>query len=119
MLTTERLLRVLIELIFVLLGLLVIWLGLAGYIFFNRHNIYWPALSVILILWSIRVLYRPASRWSAWENRIRGSSLLLVGLLLLAIAYVPFPWVGRLLALAGLMLVLRGIVSSVLILRAL
>jgi hypothetical protein len=43
--------------------------------------------------------------------------LTLLGLVLLAISRVPFLWVGRLLALAGIVLMLRGLIGSALILR--
>jgi hypothetical protein len=43
--------------------------------------------------------------------------LTLLGMVMLAISRVPFPWVGRLLAFAGILLMLRGVVSTVLILR--
>src|SRR5260370_4443440 len=54
MLTPERLLRLMIEFIFVLLGGLLIWLGLAGPAHgrtVDRHGAPWLALSVALILW--------------------------------------------------------------------
>ncbi len=53
MFTPERLLRLVIEIIFVLLGLLVVWLGLTGHIFFDRHKLPWLILSVALILWGV------------------------------------------------------------------
>ena len=43
-----------IEIIFVLLGLLVVWLGLTGHIFFDRHKLSWLILSLALILWGLR-----------------------------------------------------------------
>ncbi|GAC1660535.1 MAG: hypothetical protein NVS9B4_11640 [Candidatus Acidiferrum sp.] len=117
MLSTDRLLRLFIELIFVLLGLLVMWLGFAGRIFFYRHTAAWPIMSITLVLLGLYALFRPDSRRSVGENRTRGFSLLLLGTLLLAIPYVPFLWVGPLIALAGVVLILRGIAASVLILR--
>ena len=117
MLTPERLLRVTIELIFILLGLLVSWLALAQRISVDRHGKGWLILSVVLILWGVRALYKPGQWWARWENWTRGLSLLLLGILMLVITRVPFAWVGRMLAAGGAVLVLRGIVASALLFR--
>ena len=117
MLTPQKLLRVTIELIFIVLGGLVIWLGLSGQIFFDRRKPGWLILSVALILWGLRAMYRPGKWWSRWEDWTRGISLVLLGIVMFAISRVPFLWVGKLLALVGLLLVLRGIIGSVLVFR--
>ena len=117
MLTPERLLRLVIEIIFVLLGLLVVWLGLTGHIFFDRHKLPWLVLSVALILSGIRGIYRKPGSKPPPEDYIRAVSLTVLGIVLLAISRVPFTWVGMLLACAGLLLAVRGIVGSVLLLR--
>ena len=70
MLTPERLLRLVIEIIFVLLGLLVVWLGLTGHIFFDRHKLPWLVLSVALILWGIRGIYRKPGEQAAAAGRL-------------------------------------------------
>ena len=54
MLTPQNLQRVVIELVFVLLGGLIVWLGLTGQIFFDRRRLPWLILSVALILWGLR-----------------------------------------------------------------
>ena len=115
MLAPQKILRVAIELIFILLGGLIVWLGLTGQIFFDRRKPGWLILSVALILWGLRAMYRPGQWWSRWERWTRGISLILLGIVMLAISRVPFLWVGNLLALVGLLLVLRGIMGSVLI----
>jgi len=117
MLTTERLLRLIIEVIFVLLGALVIWLGLTGRMMVDRHRPGWLILSSVLILWGLRALYKPGQWWLRWENWTRGLSLTLLGLLMLAIARVPFEWVGPLLAAGGGLLVVRGLIGSALVFR--
>ena len=105
-----------VEFVFVLLGLLVVWMGLSARIFFDRHAIAWLVLSVALLAWGFLAFGKPspAAHWRKW---VRGASLLLLGILLLAISRVPFLWVGRLLAAAGLVLLLRGIAGMFLILR--
>src|SRR5258708_21857228 len=117
MLTPERLLRVFIELIFVLLGLLVIWLGVERRIYVDRHSSGWLILSVALILWGLRALYKPGQWWLRWQNWTRGLSLALLGVLMLLISRVPFLWVGPMLAAGGRLLVLRGVIASFLIFR--
>ena len=115
MLTPDKMLRLFIELIFVLLGGLVVWLGVTGHILFDRRKISWLVLSVALIVWGVRVLLQRGQFWLKWENWTRGLSLVLVGVMMLAISRVPFPWVGPLLATAGILLALRGFVGAVLL----
>jgi hypothetical protein len=117
MLTPQQVLRITIELIFVLLGGLVVWLGLTGHILFDRRKPGWLVLSVAVILWGVRALYKPGQWWSRAEQWTRGLSLTLLGLVMLAISRVPFPWVGPLLAFAGFVLIIRGLIGSALILR--
>ena len=120
MLTPERLLRLIIEFIFILLGALLIWFAFAGPVYgrtVDRHSLSWVILSVVLILWGLRALYKPGQWWLRWQNWTRGLSLVLLGILMLVISRVPFPWVGPLLAVAGGLLVLRGVIGSALIYR--
>ena len=120
MLTPERLFRLMIEFIFVLLGGLLICLGLAGPAhgrIVDRHGGAWLILSVALILWGLRALYKPGQWWLRWENWTRGLSLALLGVLMLVISRVPFLWVGPMLAAGGALLVLRGVLASFLIFR--
>jgi hypothetical protein len=117
MVTPERMLRLIIEIIFVLLGGLVAWLGWTGHIFFDRRKISWAVLSSALILWGLRALHKPNKSWTRWENWTRGLSLTLLGLVMLAISRVPFAWVGPLLAAGGVLLMLRGIIGAALVFR--
>ena len=117
MLTPQRLLRIIIEVIFVFLGVLATWLGLSGQLFFDRHTPTWMILSAALIMWGLRALYKPGQWWSRWEHWTRGVSLVVLGVVMLAISRAPFLWVGRLIAIAGVVLVLRGLIGCALILR--
>jgi len=117
MLTPERILRVMIELIFVLLGVLVGWLALRRHILVDRHGRMWLILSVVLIVWGLRALYKPGQWPAHGESWTRGLSLALLGALMLAITRVPFAWVEPMLAAGGAILVARGIVASTLLLR--
>jgi hypothetical protein len=113
----ERLLQATVELIFVLLGALVAWLALRERIFVDRHGKMWLILSIVLILWGLRVLYKPGQWWSPWENWTRGLSLVFLGVLMLAMTRVPFAWITPMLVAAGVVLMLRGIVASALLFR--
>jgi hypothetical protein len=112
-----RFLRLIIEIIFVLLGALVVWLGLTGHIFFDRRKTSWVVVSIVLLLWGLRALYKPDKWLTQWENWTRGVSLTLLGVVMLAISRVPFAWVGPLLVAGGVLLMLRGIIGSALVFR--
>jgi hypothetical protein len=117
MLTPDKMLRVVIEFIFMLLGGLIVWLGLTGHIFFDRRRPAWLVLSIAVLIWGARALYRPGKYWSRWEDWSRGLSLLLLGAVMAAISKAPFAWVGPLLAAGGVLLLLRGLAGSVLVFR--
>jgi hypothetical protein len=117
MLSPARLTQVVVEMIFLLLGALVVWLGATEHINFDRRGIAWLAISVGVAAWGLLALGKPgrwADRWQKWN---RGGSMVVLGLLMLTISRVPFLWVGRLLAVCGLLLILRGALGAVLILR--
>lgn len=118
MLSPASLFRLLNELIFVLLGVLLGWVAASGRLFFDRRSGTWIAVSAAMILWGLRAFYRPGQWWARWQNLTRGLSLVLVGVILLAIARVPFGWVAPMLGAAGALLVLRGIVSTIIIFAA-
>jgi hypothetical protein len=50
--------------------------------------------------------------------RVGGASLVLVGFAMLALVFLAFKWVGLVLAAAGGVLALRGLLAAVLSLRA-
>src|SRR5260370_40434808 len=104
MVTPERMLRLIIEIIFVLLGGLVAWLGWTGHIFFDRRKIRWEVLSPALILWGLRGLYKPNKSWTRWENWTLRLSLTPPGLVRLAISRVPLAGARPLLARASALL---------------
>lgn len=117
MLTPDRLFRLVNEMVFVLLGGLLLTLGLTRAQFFDRHSLAWVIVSAALILWGLRALYKPGQWNLRWQNWTRGSSLVLTGGILVAVAKVPFAWVGPLIAVAGGVLMLRGILGSFFALR--
>jgi hypothetical protein len=120
MLTPQKLLHAIIELLFVLLGGLVIWLGLSGEILvysFNPRRPGWLILSAAIIVWGLRAVYRPGPGSRAVERWTRGLSLVLLGAVMLAMSRARFQWVGPLVAIGGLILGARGLVSLALLLR--
>jgi len=117
MLSPARLTQLTVELIFVLLGALVIWLGLRGFINFNPRSAFWLAISIGVIAWGVLAIARPGQWWMRWQKWNRGGSMILLGLLMLTIGRVPFGLAGRFLATCGLVLILRGVLGSLLILK--
>ncbi|HXN24243.1 MAG TPA: hypothetical protein VOA41_16000 [Candidatus Dormibacteraeota bacterium] len=118
MLTLPRLLGLFTEAVFILLGVLIAWLAWSGRVVFDRHSISWIILGAALILWGLRALQN-AGQWSMrWQNLVRGASLVLVGVAMLGAVQAPFPWVGPMIAAAGLSLVLRGLLGALFILRS-
>lgn len=117
MLSPARLSQLLVEFVFLLLGALVVWLGLSGRIYFDRRSIPWLVISLGIAAWGLMALAKPGEFRARWQKWNRGVSLLLLGVIMLIITRVPFPWVGRLLALAGVVLLVRGALSCLLILK--
>jgi hypothetical protein len=117
MLTPQSVLRFTIELIFVMLGAIVVWLALTARVMVERHQPSWLILSAALILWGLRALYGSNKRWARWENWTRGLSLILLGVVMLIISRAPFLWIGPLLASAGVVMCVRGMLGAVLVFR--
>jgi hypothetical protein len=117
MLSPTRLSQLMVELVFLLLGALVVWLGLLGRIYIDRHSIPWLIVSVALLAWGLLALARPGQWWARWQKWNRGLSLVILGALMLAVTRVPYLLVGKLLAIAGAVLILRGVLGAILILR--
>ncbi len=117
MLSPSQLFRLINELIFLLLGGLLAWIGASGRVFFDRRSLAWVIVSLTLILWGLRALAKPGRWEERWQNWMRGISLVLTGAILLAISRVPFSWVGPLLVTTGFLLMARGIFSTTLVFR--
>jgi hypothetical protein len=111
MLSPARLTHLMMEFVFLLLGALVVWLALVGRIYFDRRGIPWLIISVALIAWGLIALMKPGDWLGPLQKWNRGASLILLGILMLAMIKVPFEWVSKLLAVTGIVLVLRGILG--------
>lgn len=120
MLSLANVFRVLIELVFVLLGMLLVWMTVTGRYSFNRRAPAWIALGAFLVYWGLRAWWRRgrrAQRGEAAAAAVRGASLALVGAMMLGIACVPLRWTAPLLGAAGVILMVRGLLSTVLFAR--
>ncbi len=121
MLSPAKLFRLVTELIFVLLGLFLVWFTASGRLVFAFHSMRrsapWIGLGVFLIYWGLRAVQRAGRSSNRSDDRVRGGSLALVGLLMLGISWLPFGWVAPLLGAAGGILILRGVASAVLVAR--
>ncbi len=105
------------ELVFVLLGLLLILVAALGRFTWDRRSEIWIAMGALLFVLGVRAWIRAGNYVTRWEHRVRGASLTLLGTCMLAITLAPFGWVAALLSTAGGVLVLRGVVMAVLVLR--
>lgn len=115
-----NLLRLVIEFIFILLGALLLWVGVTGHFLFtrfDRRSVAWIALGIVVLYAGVRALVRAAGSTAAMQDRVRGASLGLLGLLMLGVAGLPFEFVRPQLCLAGVVLILRGLASGVMVLR--
>ena len=118
--TPASLLRMTNEMIFVLLGGLLVWVGLSSRFMFDPRKPAWLGLGAVLVYWGVRAWMKTKRAARTAERtavRVGGASLAIVGLMMLGLVFVEFRWVGTVLAMAGGILVLRGLVSAVLSLR--
>jgi hypothetical protein len=108
------------EIIFVLLGGLLVWVGLSSRFMFDPRKPAWLGLGAVLVYWGVRAWMKTERAARTAERaavRVGGGSLAIVGLMMLGLVFVQFRWVGTVLAMAGGILVLRGLISAVLSLR--
>ena len=120
MLNPANLFRMMAEFIFILLGGFLVWLGLSDRFMFNPRSPAWLGLGAVLIYWGARAWTKTARAARTTDRavaRVGGTSLILVGFMMLGLVAVEFRWVGIVLAAAGGILVLRGLAAAVLSLR--
>jgi len=109
--------RFLNEFIVLLLGVLLIVLAVSGRVGLPGRPMALALLGVVLIYWGVRALLRAEPEGSRQQAQIRAASLVVVGLLVLAILVLPARDADPLLEIAGAVLVLRGVLSSLLWMR--
>jgi hypothetical protein len=114
----RNLFRLINEVVFTLVGALLVWVGLFGQYLFNPRRPAWLALTVVLMLWGARTLSR-APRIAVPRERlviiVGGASLVLAGTILLYLSWAPFRWAGPLLAASGAVFILRGLITAALL----
>jgi hypothetical protein len=118
--TPASLLRITNEMIFVLLGGLLVWVGLNSRFMFDPRKPAWLGLGAVLVYWGARTwmkTQRAARTAERMTVRVGGASLAIVGIMMLGLVFVQFRWVGTILAMAGGILIIRGLVSAALSLR--
>jgi len=113
-----KLIRLGQELVFVLLGLLLISVAATGQFLWDPRSQMWIALGALLFVLGVRAWLRAGKYVTRWEHRVRGASLVLLGICMLTITLAPYGWIAALLGTAGGVLALRGVVMAVLLLRA-
>ena len=117
MASTANLFRMLSEFIFLLLGGLMILIAVTRSVGLPAYAAALVILGVVLIYWGVRTSMRPGQPEDRWPARVRAGSLVLVGLLVLGIRLLPLREAPLLLAIAGIVLVLRGFAGAVLLMR--
>lgn len=108
-----NLFRLLSEFIVLLLGALLIVLAISRPVGLPASPIALVIVGIALIYWGARVWIRPGPETNRLHARVRGGSLLLVGICVLAIRWLPLRDESLLLALSGAVLVVRGLVGGV------
>lgn len=109
--TSARLFQLLNESIVLLLGALLILLAASGRVGLPTRPAALIVLGIVFVYWGVRAWVRREPAPSRWSSKIRAGSLALVGVFILCIPVVPLPCISALLGLAGVVLVLRGILG--------
>ena len=116
--TPAQLFRLLNEMVFILLGALLMLMAVSGWYAVPGRSALWVAVGTFLIYWGVRAWLRPEHNAPRWQSHVRGASLVVVGAMVLAIAWLPYMYAAPLLGIAGGVLALRGLVSAVFFARA-
>ena len=114
MATPANLFRLLSEFILLLLGALLVLLALTRRVGLPTRPSALVFLGVLFVYWGVRAWMRREDTSARMQTNLRAGSLVLVGLLVLAIPLLPLRNANLLLGMAGAVLVLRGIVSALL-----
>jgi predicted membrane protein len=105
------------EFIMLLLGALLILIAFTRTVGLPSHPWVMIVIGVIFILWAARAWSRPASNEPRAFAAVRAASLMIVGVLLIAIPLLSLTHTSLLLEIAGAVLVVRGIAGAVLAFR--
>jgi hypothetical protein len=117
----SHLFRMLTEMVFMFAGALLLFVGLTGRYLFDARRPSWLVLAVVLFLWGVRSWRQArliAVRKPRIAGQIGGASLILVGMIMLSLAWVKLGMVGPLVAIAGIVFVVRGLTTAALLAMA-
>jgi hypothetical protein len=107
--------------VFMLAGALLLFVGLTGRYLFDARRPSWLLLAVLLVIWGLRT-FRQARLMAVRKLRlaaqVSGASLVIVGAIMFSLASVKLGLVGPLLAIAGIVFVARGLVTTALLAMA-
>ena len=98
-----------------LAGALLLWVALTSRYLFDARKPSWLVLAAILVFWGLRAWRRSrlvTVRGTRLATRIGSASLIAVGLIMLSLPWVPFIWMGRLLAMGGAIFIVRGLATA-------
>jgi hypothetical protein len=101
------------EMIVVLLGALLILLAFSGRASLPARPAGVIAIGVLFLYLAARAFRRPETSVSRAQSNVRAGSLAIVGILLIDIALFHTKYSMALLGIAGVVLVLRGLLSAV------
>lgn len=118
MLQPNQLFRLIVELAFVLLGLLLCQIAVVGRLIFDRSSPLWYGAAALVIWFGVRALLNTTRYVAKSEQRIRGGALLLLGMFMLAISWAPAGLTRTLVGGTGAILVARGLASAIFVYRA-
>ena len=110
-----RMVQIFSELVMLVLGLLLILLALSGRFYVLHELALWIGLGALLMVWGLRTWLRrgqmnmPLARAMQW---VRGGSLVLAGLVMIAMAWLPLGNAPLMLAIVGGILAVRGLIGS-------
>jgi hypothetical protein len=113
----QNIFRVFNEMVFILLGGMLVWIASTGHYFFNPRSMRWYLLSGLAILFGLMSLITRSDEPTRSAAYVRGGSLILVGLVMFSMGWASYRQVVWLLMFAGIVLVLRGVVGSVMTLK--
>jgi len=118
-----KLFYLLSEMLFIFLGLLLVWVALGDWVRpeafeRTRRSFLWLGVAALLVYAGLRAWLGAGRYATRWEHRVRGGSLLLMGASMLAMSWLSFSYATPLLTAAGTILVARGVVTAALVARA-
>jgi hypothetical protein len=105
------------EITVLLLGAFLILLSLSRTVGIPSSPAVMIILGMVLVYWALRAWMRREAAAGRLQTHIRAGSLAIVGLLMITIPLAPLEFANLLVMLAGIVLVLRGLLAGLLSLR--